>query len=98
MHPLQTAGCTTALILGSSSTPGLFGNWRGSRGGSFGLRACTPGRSRAQPHPYYVPVSRVLEEAGFAVELVPTDYDDGCHASGGHANDALVAKRRRARS
>ena len=51
-----------------------------------------------QPHPYCEPVTRVVEEAGFAVELVPTDYDDGCQASSGHANHVLVAKRRRARS
>ena len=38
--------------------------------------------------------TRVLEEAGFAVELVPTDYDDGCQASGGVANQALMARRR----
>jgi SAM-dependent methyltransferase len=47
-----------------------------------------------QPHPYCEPVTRVLEEAGFAVELVPTDYDDGCQASGRHANHVLVARRR----
>ena len=47
-----------------------------------------------KPHPYCEPVTRVLEEAGFAVELVPTDYDDGCQASGGVANQALMARRR----
>jgi SAM-dependent methyltransferase len=45
-------------------------------------------------HPYCKPIARVLEEAGFAVELVPTDYDDGCQTSGGVANQALVARRR----
>lgn len=47
-----------------------------------------------KPHPYCEPVTRVLEEAGFAVKLVPTDYDDGCQTSGGVANQALVARRR----
>jgi glutathione S-transferase len=46
-----------------------------------------------KPHPYCEPVMRVLEEMGFAVELVPIDYDDGCQTSGGCANQALVACR-----
>lgn len=44
-------------------------------------------------HPYCEPVTRVLEEAGFAVELVPTNYDDGCQTTGGVANEALAARR-----
>jgi hypothetical protein len=46
-----------------------------------------------KPHPYCEPVKQMLEEAGFAVELVPTDYDDGCQTSGGCANRALAASR-----
>jgi SAM-dependent methyltransferase len=46
-----------------------------------------------EPHPYCRPVTRVLEDAGFAVELLPIEYDDGCQESGGHANQVLVARR-----
>jgi SAM-dependent methyltransferase len=46
-----------------------------------------------QPHPYCEPVARMLEEAGFVVDLLPIDYDDGCQTSGGCANQALVARR-----
>jgi hypothetical protein len=50
-----------------------------------------------QSHPSCGPVTRVLEETRFAVELVPTDYDDGCQASGGHTRSGgrmLPPKRR----
>ena len=47
-----------------------------------------------QPHPYCEPVVHVLEESGFAVDLVPIEYDDGCQASDGHANQVLIARRR----
>ena len=46
------------------------------------------------PHPYGEPVTRVLEAAGFTVAFVPSDYDDGCQAGGGFANQVLVARRR----
>ena len=45
------------------------------------------------PHPYCPPVVRSLEEAGFFVELMPSDYDDGCLTGGGHLPGVLVARR-----
>lgn len=47
-----------------------------------------------QPHPYCEPVIAELEALGFEVELIPSDYDDGCQGHGGCANRALVARRR----
>lgn len=46
-----------------------------------------------KPHPYCEPVVAVLEGLGFAVEFVPTDYDDGCQGGGGCVNQVLVARR-----
>lgn len=47
-------------------------------------------------HPYCQPVTEALQALGFAVELVPSEYDDGCQA-GGHGsepvNHVLVARR-----
>ena len=48
-----------------------------------------------EPHPYCGPVTRVLEEAGFVVKLVPSDYDDGCQAGEGHTNQSLVGRIRK---
>ena len=44
-------------------------------------------------HPYCQPVMQVLDELGFASDLVPIDYDDGCQAGDGHVNQALVSRR-----
>lgn len=45
------------------------------------------------PHPYRQPVVQALEQAGFAVTLVSSDYDDGCLAGGAHLPQVLVARR-----
>lgn len=49
-----------------------------------------------QQHPYGEPVAFELERSGFAVELVPSDYDDGCRTGDQTASTArvLVARRR----
>ena len=47
-----------------------------------------------QPHPYCQPAVAELEGLGFEVDLVPSDYDDGCQGSDGCANQVLVARRR----
>lgn len=49
-----------------------------------------------RPHPYVEPVAAELERSGFAVELVPSDYDDGCRSADRTASTArvLVARRR----
>lgn len=50
-----------------------------------------------KPHPYCAPMMTVLEDLGFTVELVPSDYDDGCQAvgrAGEQLNGVLVARRR----
>lgn len=44
------------------------------------------------PHPYGPPVTRALEDAGFVVNMVRNDYDDGCQAGGGHLPQVLVAR------
>ncbi len=47
-------------------------------------------------HPYCKPVMERLERLRFAVELLPSDYDDGCQAGdreGGVLNHVLVARR-----
>jgi SAM-dependent methyltransferase len=49
-----------------------------------------------EEHPYCQPVLERLEGLGFAVELVSSDYDDGCQAGGSHgstSNRVLVARR-----
>lgn len=52
------------------------------------------------PHPYCEPMMAELEGLGFNVELVPSDYDDGCQAGvagdgeGMPLNGVLVARRR----
>ncbi len=48
-------------------------------------------------HPYCEPLMAELEALGFAVELVPSHYDDGCQAGdreGKPVNGVLVARRR----
>ncbi len=48
-------------------------------------------------HPYCEPLMAELEALGFAVELVPSHYDDGCQAGdrdGEPVNGVLVARRR----
>jgi SAM-dependent methyltransferase len=48
-------------------------------------------------HPYCGPLVAELEALGFAVELAPTDYDDGCQAGGrdgGRVDGVLVARKR----
>lgn len=48
-------------------------------------------------HPYCEPMMAELKASGYAVELVPTDYDDGCCAGdreGNTVNRVLVARRR----
>jgi len=48
-------------------------------------------------HPYCGPLVAELEALGFAVELVSSDYDDGCQAGGRECepvNGVLVARRR----
>lgn len=47
-----------------------------------------------QPHPYCEPVMAELDSLGFEVELISSDYDDGCQGRGGCANQALIARRR----
>lgn len=50
-----------------------------------------------KPHPYCEPLVAELEASGFTVELVPSDYDDGCQAGdreGDVVNRVLVARRR----
>lgn len=47
-----------------------------------------------QPHPYCEPVMAELDGLGFEVELIASDYDDGCQGRGGCANQALIARRR----
>lgn len=47
-------------------------------------------------HPYCQPVIERLQGLGFAVELVPSNYDDGCQAEGREGqpvNQVLVARR-----
>lgn len=48
-------------------------------------------------HPYCRHVVTTLEEAGFTVSLVPSEYDDGCRAGNGHLPhhlpQVLVARR-----
>ena len=56
-----------------------------------------------KPHPYSQPVVTVLETLGFDVEMVPSEYDDGCQAGterldGGPVNRVLVARRNLPRS
>jgi SAM-dependent methyltransferase len=58
-----------------------------------------------KPHPYCKPVVAMLEGLGFTVELVQSDYDDGCNAidrAGGNGDHerptmhhVLVARRKR---
>lgn len=56
-----------------------------------------------QPHPYCEPLVAELEALRFAVQLVPSDYDDGCQTGmggdreGGQANQVLVARRQGSR-
>jgi len=48
-------------------------------------------------HPYCGPLVAELEKLGFASELAPTDYDDGCQAGGrdgGQVDGVLVARKR----
>jgi hypothetical protein len=45
------------------------------------------------PHPYCQPAVTALEEAGFAVTLEPSDYDDGCRDGGDRVPQVLVAHR-----
>lgn len=50
-----------------------------------------------KPHPYVEPLVAELDRLGFAVELLPTDYDDGCRPAdpqAGQVNGVLVARRR----
>lgn len=53
-----------------------------------------------KPHPYCEPMMAELQSLGFAVDLAPSDYDDGCQAGGtgggesGPVNGVLVARRR----
>lgn len=49
-----------------------------------------------RPHPYCGPIVSLLEERGFAVSLIPSDYDDGCSAARADCNRVLVARRSRA--
>ena len=44
-------------------------------------------------HPYCEPLMRRLQELGFTVSLVPSDYDDGCSAAARECNHVLVARR-----
>jgi SAM-dependent methyltransferase len=44
-------------------------------------------------HPYCGPIMTRLQELGFAVSLVPSDYDDGCNAAAHACNQVLVARR-----
>lgn len=49
-----------------------------------------------QPHPYCEPLVAELTGLGFAVNLISSDYDDGCSAGdreGSLANRVLVARR-----
>lgn len=43
-------------------------------------------------HPYCEPMMDRLEKLGFRTELVASDYDDGCAASGHAFNHVLVAR------
>lgn len=48
-------------------------------------------------HPYCGPVMERLEGLGLTVELIPSDYDDGCQTSvgaDGLVNEVLLARRR----
>jgi SAM-dependent methyltransferase len=46
-----------------------------------------------EPHQYCEPLVAELEALGFAVELVPSDYDDGCNAAAADLQQVLVASR-----
>lgn len=46
-----------------------------------------------RPHPYGIPIVSRLEQLGFAVSLLPSNYDDGCSALTPESNLVLVARR-----